>query len=132
MGRQSRVVLLTEDDECIREILADYLEGLNIQVVQASDAAEALRRLEQSADEINLLFTDVKMPGAIDGMQLAELVTATWPAVAVLISSGHVRPTRRELPVRSIFLAKPYSFAELNATINKLIPGFLLKPTRVN
>ena len=109
MEIQPKVVLLAEDDHPIREIVAEFLVESGYTVLQVADAAQALEMLRESPHKIDLLFTDVRMPGRIDGMQLAELVSVTWPAMKVLIASGHIRPLAGEIPARSRFLPKPYT-----------------------
>ena len=106
---QPKVVLLVEDDLPIREIVADFLVELGLTVIQTADAAQALEMLRESSLRIDLLFTDVRMPGSMDGMQLAELASVTWPTLRVLIASGHIRPSAKEIPPHSRFLPKPYT-----------------------
>ena len=117
MNMQPKVVLVVEDDDCIREIVAESLSDLHIYVVQASNAPQALNILREAPSTIDLLFTDVKMPGVIDGMELASYVTKVWPSIPILITSGHQRPRSHELPVRSLFLPKPYTFAQLHRIV---------------
>ncbi len=64
--------------------------------------------LQLHAARIHVLFTDIQMPGTMDGLGLAHHTAKHWPNVALLITSGRPRPARAELPERSRFLAKPY------------------------
>ena len=122
METQPKVVLLAEDDHPIREIVAEFLVESGFTVLQVADAAQALEMLRESSQKIDLLFTDVRMPGRIDGMQLAELVSVTWPAMRILIASGHIRPIAGEIPARSRFLPKPYTCDMLEDAIALLLP----------
>ena len=124
--KQPWVVLLVEDDDFIREIVAEFLAESGHAVIQVADASQALEILRESAHKVDLLFTDVRMPGRIDGMQLAELVTAAWPEVKVLIASGHIRPSQAEIPVRSRFMPKPYTCSDMNRMIEALFSMPLL------
>ena len=117
MKIQPKVVLLAEDDNQIREVVAEVLTEGGFTVIQVADAAQALEMLRESCFNIDLLFTDVRMPGRMDGMQLAELVSVKWPAMKVLIASGHIRPSAGEIPARSRFLPKPYTCDMLDEAI---------------
>ena len=72
------VVLLVEDELLVRMTAADELEEAGFQVLEAANADVALTVLEARSDEVHVLFTDVHMPGSIDGMELAEQVHARW------------------------------------------------------
>jgi two-component system, response regulator PdtaR len=76
--------------------------------------------LEARSDEVQVLFTDVHMPGSMDGMALAEQVHRRWPHVLLLISSGYARPHPDEIPDRGQFLPKPYHAAILVGHIHDL------------
>ena len=104
---QPIVVLVAEDVDVIREIVVDFLSEAGHCVIQVADAAQALEVLRESTCSPDLLFTDIKMPGAIDGIELARLASISWPNMKVLITSGHLRPTIQELPERSQFLPNP-------------------------
>ncbi len=112
--------------------MTDYLSELQLHVMQVPDAVQALAILREASRSVELLFTDVKMPGSIDGMQLARLVTATWPSIPVLIASGHIRPTPDEMPARSRFLPKPYTFTDLRKMIAELAPRLLINSVQIN
>jgi len=113
-------VLVVEDDFLLRESAAYVLESEGFETLQASDATQALRLLEERSD-IGALFTDVHMPGPIDGLELASLVRRRWPAVGIAVTSGRLRPEARELP--GPFLPKPYPPKVLVRLLKALIPG---------
>jgi DNA-binding NtrC family response regulator len=71
---------------------ADELEQAGFQVLEATNADVALKLLEARSGEVQVLFTDVDMPGSMDGMELSEQVHRRWPHVLLLISSGYARP----------------------------------------
>ena len=85
---------------------ADELDEAGFQVLEAKNADEALVLLEAHSDEVQVLFTDVDMPGSMDGMALAERVYQRWPHVLLLISSGHARPHPDEIPDHGRFVPK--------------------------
>ena len=76
--------------------------------MEAADGDIAMAVLEVRSDEVQVLFTDVHMPGSMDGMELAEQVHARWPHVLLLISSGYARPHPYEIPDHGRFMPKPY------------------------
>ncbi len=102
------VILLVEDELLVRMTAADELEEAGFQVLEAANADVALKVLEARSDEVVVLFTDVHMPGSMDGMELAEQVHARWPHVRLLISSGSARPHQDEIPDHGQFMPKPY------------------------
>src|SRR5687767_5698604 len=104
----AQVVLLVEDEPLVRMTAADELQEAGYRVLEAEDAAMALLLLEAHADEIQVLFTDVDMPGSMNGMALAEYVNARWPHILLLISSGYSAPRAEAIPDHGHFVAKPY------------------------
>ncbi|MCB8819946.1 response regulator [Microvirga rosea] len=100
------VVLLVEDEPLVRMAAADELEEAGFQVLEAGNADVALAVLEVRSDEVHVLFTDVDMPGSMDGMALAEQVYRRWPHVLLLISSGNARPHPDEIPDHGQFIPK--------------------------
>src|SRR5918995_5251512 len=102
------VVLVVEDEPLVRMTAADELEEAGFQVLEAANADVALRVLEARSNEVQVLFTDVHMPGSMDGMALAEQVHQRWPHIRLLISSGYARPHPDEIPDNGHFVPKPY------------------------
>ena len=100
------VVLVAEDEALVRMFTADFLVEAGYAVVEASNAAEALRELEDTA-RIRVLVTDVEMPGDMDGLELAREVQRPWPDVVIIMTSGRVRPCSDDLAVGAEFFQKP-------------------------
>lgn len=98
-------VLVVEDDVLIREIVKDELEDAGYTVVVAPDADAAVAVLEARRD-IHLVFTDIDMPGSMDGLKLAACVRDRWPPVHIIITTGKARPAT--IPANALFIAKPY------------------------
>jgi two-component system, response regulator PdtaR len=115
------VVLLVEDEPPVRMTAADELEEAGFQVLEAANADVALAVLEARSDEVQVLFTDVDMPGSMDGMALAEQVHQRWPHVLLLISSGYARPRSDEIPDHGQFIPKPCHAATLVGHIHDLM-----------
>lgn len=99
-------ILLVEDEVLIRLMLADELRDAGHQVIEASDADEALVILEASLPD--LIISDVRMPGSIDGMGLLALVRASQPALPVIITSAHLDPAHAQSRGANLFVPKPY------------------------
>ena len=113
-----RTVLVVEDETLIRMLAADSLEDSGYNVLEAADAAEALRILEEH-DEVDVLFTDVNMPGPMDGITLAGMMHDRRPDLGLIITSGRGTPDLARLPLSSIYLAKPYRPHQLAAAVEK-------------
>jgi CheY-like chemotaxis protein len=113
-------ILLVEDDATVLALTYDVLAGLGYRVISATNAAEALE-LVQADTEIDLLFTDVVMPGGVSGLGLARAARELRPGLRVLLTSGFVGEDRaidgREFPL----LDKPYETAVLAGTLRKLL-----------
>lgn len=114
-------ILVVEDEILIRLDTADYLRNRGFAVVEASNAHEAIEILG-SGVAISLVFTDVRMPGSLDGVDLAKHIVSNYPGVHVMITSGHVRaedvPPGLPAPI-----TKPYSLMKIVETINKYLSG---------
>lgn len=105
--RRHGTVLVVDDEAIVRMTGADMLEDAGFRVLEAGSADEAVRILEE-ADDVQVVFSDVRMPGSMDGVALAELVHRRWPNIGILLTSGHTVLGRRELPEGGHFLPKPY------------------------
>src|SRR4051812_34971916 len=85
--REKPVVLIVEDEILVRIMAEDIVEEAGFRAISAADADEALRILE-SRNNIRAVFTDIQMPGSIDGLRLAEIVRSRWPPVALIVTSA--------------------------------------------
>lgn len=101
------VVLLVEDEPFVRMATADALEEAGYDVIETAHA-QAAHEILQSRSDIRVLFTDVKMPGPMNGLELASLVRGRWPHISIVITSGHLDPRRDVLPEETVFIPKPY------------------------
>lgn len=98
---------MVEDDPLLRLDAMDLVEEAGFEAVEAADADRAMAILERDPT-IAVLFTDVDMPGSMDGLSLAHLVHLRWPPMGILVTSGHLRVEARTLPENGLFFAKPY------------------------
>ncbi|WP_027171086.1 response regulator [Methylobacterium sp. 10] len=101
-------VLVVEDDDLVRLCAVEMLEDAGFIVVEARHADEAWFVLHERMD-IGVLFTDVDMPGTMDGVALAERVNDHWPDIRLVLTSGRHRFADREVPDHGLFVPKPYS-----------------------
>jgi DNA-binding NtrC family response regulator len=113
-------VLVVEDDVLVRMIASDILTEAGFRAFEAHDAEEAMTLLEARAD-VQVLFTDWNMPGDIDGLGLAHLVSKRWPAVGIIVTSGKMRPARGDLPAGARFLKKPYQPSVLVSEVESML-----------
>jgi signal transduction histidine kinase/PleD family two-component response regulator len=121
----AETILVVEDDAAVLSLTSEMLGGMGYKVITASDGVQALRIL-QSNDAINLIFTDVVMPGGKTGVQLAAEAHRMRPEVKVLLASGytgealnHHKPHDVDLPL----IAKPFHQQELGTRIRSLLDG---------
>jgi CheY-like chemotaxis protein len=110
------IVLVVEDEPLIRMDLVDRLSRFGCAALEAGSAAEAIAILEQHR-EITVVFTDVQMPGAMDGIDLARYVRKRWPPTIIVVSSGKTLPAAGELAHDIPVLAKPYNKTTLEAVV---------------
>jgi CheY-like chemotaxis protein len=85
----------------------DFVEQAGFAVFEARGADEAIRMLELHS-EIRIVFTDIIIPGSMDGLKLAHYVRRRWPPVRLIVTSGQMEPSAEDMPVGSVFLGKPY------------------------
>jgi len=111
-------VLVVEDEPLLRMMAIDILEDAGFTVEEAGNSREALAILRRVPD-LHVLFTDVQMPGDMDGLALAHLSAEQFPGVSVIIVSGHRRLEVHEMPKGAIFLAKPYEARKVIHHIHK-------------
>jgi DNA-binding NtrC family response regulator len=112
--------LAIEDDALLRMHAAVLLDDNGFGVVEAKNADAALKMLE-TRDDVQLLFTDIRMPGSCDGLDLARKVHARWPRVLLVITSGHIRPGQAEIPDDRRFAGKPYRESDSLGEVNDLM-----------
>jgi CheY-like chemotaxis protein len=103
------LVLVVEDEELVRALITEVLRDEGFEVMEAEHAEAAVGVPLTHAPRIHVLFTDVQMPGTMDGLALAHHASKQWPWIGLLIASGQPRLDRESLPKMSRFLAKPYN-----------------------
>jgi CheY-like chemotaxis protein len=114
-------ILVVEDDVFLRYALAEWLRDDGHEVVEAVSGDEAATVLS-SIMTVDLVITDVQMPGSLNGLQLARNIRAAFPSLPVIVVSGQPRPATFDEVGAAAFFLKPYDFDELTARVAALIP----------
>ncbi len=115
----SAIILVVEDEPLLRMAAIDMIESAGFEAVEAADATQAVEIL-QSRMDISIVFTDIDMPGDIDGLRLAAVIRDRWPPIHVIITSGHTKPTKGSLPPDMVFFSKPYREDEVIETMMRI------------
>jgi two-component system, response regulator PdtaR len=114
------VVLVVEDEPLLRMLAVEVVEEAGFIAIEARDADEAVILLESRSD-ITLLFTDINMPGSMDGLKLAHAVRDRWPPMKILVVSGQQRLQSSDLPSNSCFFGKPYQASALVEELRSMV-----------
>jgi len=121
MSEANRVILVVEDVHLIRMAAVDLLVEAGFEVLEADSADEAIGILERRQD-IHLVFTDVQMPGTMDGVKLSHYIRQRWPPVKLIVASGQAILDESQLPTGTRFFAKPYDSRDIVHAIIGLLP----------
>src|ERR1700712_335619 len=116
------VVLIVEDEFLLRMNAVDMIVAAGFDAVEAANADEAIEILENRTD-ITVVFTDIQMPGSMDGLKLAQAVRGRWPPIKIVTTSGHVNVREADLPEGGRFLSKPYSPRQVASILRELTAG---------
>jgi DNA-binding NtrC family response regulator len=119
-AHQPTVVLIVEDDFLLRLDAMQMLEEAGFKVVEAADSDQAILILEARPD-INVMFTDIDMPGSLDGVKLAHAVRGRWPPIKIIATSGHFKINSGDLPDGGKFIPKPYNFKYVADVIREVV-----------
>lgn len=109
-------VLVVEDEPLLRMMAFDLVEDAGFEALEAANADEAMKILECRSD-IKVIFTDIDMPGSMDGLLLAAAVRDRWPPIEIILTSGHVHISEVELPLGGKFFSKPYDHEQVTRTL---------------
>jgi CheY-like chemotaxis protein len=116
------VVLIVEDELLLRMDAVDMIAAAGFEVVEARDADQAIEILEARLD-ITVVFTDIQMPGSMDGLKLAQAVRGRWPPIKIVATSGRVHVSETDLPEGGRFLPKPYNPGQVAGVLRELTDG---------
>ncbi|MDO9367341.1 MAG: response regulator [Sphingopyxis sp.] len=113
------IVLIVEDDPLVLLAAVDMIEDAGFGVLQANSADAAILLLEEHSD-IHIVFTDIEMPGSMNGVKLAACIRDRWPPIEIIATSGRLVADDISLPLRSVFLPKPYRAQELMGQVTAM------------
>src|SRR6267154_4128033 len=119
-------VLVVEDELLLRMRAVDIVEDAGFTPLEAVNADDALALLESRSD-IDLLFTDIQMPGTMNGLKLAHAVHERWPSIKIILVSGQVTPNEADRPANSRFFEKPVEVQKMIAELQDMIGQGSLK-----
>ena len=115
--------LVVDDDGLIRMDAVGILEDAGFEVLDAPSADHALVLLEEHWAGLQLLFTDVHMPGTRDGFALARHVAECWPHITIVVASGQATPGPDDMPAGACFIAKPFSTDVVRDQLRRALPA---------
>lgn len=110
-------VLVVEDEFLCRLHAINLIEGAGYTAVEAANADEAIVILEARKD-IRIVFTDIDMPGSMDGLKLAHAIRKRWPPIELILTSGHFHLSDDDMPERGRFFPKPYRDQEIISSLH--------------
>jgi len=120
--RDAPVALVVEDDDDVRQLASVLLEETELRVVECESAEAALSVLHRLDGAVALIFIDIRLPGLIDGVDLARLVRAHWPQVDVIVTSGDPGDRIERLPDGVVYLQKPWRALDVLIAAERALP----------
>jgi DNA-binding NtrC family response regulator len=117
----SSTVLVVEDNEILRSLMAEAISLLSVGVSDCASADEAIPILEGQSSII-LVITDICMPGSMDGLELAQVIWSRWPGLPVIVTSGNRSMPDGLMPSNATFLRKPWTLDVLDQAIKSYLP----------
>ena len=109
-----------EDEFLSRLHAVNLVEDAGYKAIEASNSEEAIAILEARKD-IRIVFTDVDMPGTMDGLKLAHAIRTRWPPVELIVTSGHFNLSDADMPERGRFISKPYRDQDIVSAIHHFV-----------
>lgn len=116
---RNNIMLVVEDEPLLRMLAVEVVEDAGLEAIEAANADAAIAILE-SRDDIRLVFTDIDMPGTMDGMRLAEAIRDRWPPISIIVTSGQIAAVNIFLPDGAAFFSKPHSTSKVADTMRAM------------
>jgi DNA-binding NtrC family response regulator len=116
------IAIVVDDDFLIRMDAVSILEEAGFDTRDAENGDRGLALVEEAHGEVELLFTDVQMPGEMNGFALAREVAHRWPHIGIVVASGAMKPGRGDMPDGATFIAKPFSADLVHDHLTKVLP----------
>jgi CheY-like chemotaxis protein len=121
MQPEAHIALIVEDDPDVRELAAALLEETMLDVVEVESAEAALYCLQDRGREVAMIFADIRLPGTMDGVQLARAACTLWPKIRIVLTSGAASDRPDELPDSVTFIPKPWRGLDVLVEADKAI-----------
>jgi CheY-like chemotaxis protein len=102
------IALVIEDEPEVRDIATSVLKDTDLAVVESATGEDALAFLRENADDVAMMFADVKLPGTLDGVDLARIAASSWPWIKVVLTSGDMERSFSDVPRTAVFMPKPW------------------------
>lgn len=118
VASKKSVILIVEDEILLRMAALEIIREAGFEVLEAANADEAIQLLETRLD-IAVIFTDIDMPGSMNGLKLAQAVRGRWPPIKIIATSGHFKIQDGDLPSGGRFFLKPYRWADVMNTLHE-------------
>ena len=118
------LVVVVEDEILTRMVVCSALTDAGFEVIDVGHADAAMDHLQERSDQIHAIFTDIHVPGVMDGLTLAHHARRHWPWIMLLIASGLARPNLAELPEGCRFLPKPYDPGHAIQHLREMLAGY--------
>ena len=118
---EPHLALIVEDDPDVRDLAAALLEETSLDVVEVESAEAALECLQERGGEVAMLFADVRLPGEMDGVQLAKAACTLWPTIRIVLTSGDPDAQENDLPDCVTFMPKPWRGLDVLVQAEKAI-----------
>lgn len=122
MEEPAPFALVVEDNPLVLMIACDILEEAGFRFFAACDAQAALAVLAENGGQVTLLFTDVEMPGSINGFELAHRVAERWPEIDIIVASGRLTPAVGDIPGKATFISKPFNAQVVHDHLRHILP----------
>ena len=121
-NQQAPTILIVEDEVLIRACLADFLQDKGFKVLEAGSADDAVEIIKTADASIDLIFSDVMMPGKLNGFGLAQWVRAVHPDLPIILTSGHAKSVADAVKrCGTVAMPKPYDLDDVVGQIRKLV-----------
>ena len=119
MKSNNKTVLVVEDEPLLLMLAVDIVEDAGFEVVTAVNADAAIEIL-LSRPDIHIVFTDIDMPGSMDGLKLAAAIRDRWPPIEIIVTSGKAVPSKADMPARGHFFSKPYDPERVTQMLHRM------------
>ena len=119
MNLTKKTVLVVEDEPLLLMLAVDIVEDAGFEAETATNADAALKIL-LTRPNIHIVFTDIDMPGSMDGLKLAAAIRDRWPPIEIIVTSGKAWPSKADMPARGHFFAKPYDAARVTEMLHRM------------